>query len=68
MSKFLTALVAIVVALATISGAFMLIGAVFSLTFGIIGVIMSAIWKIVFSPLGLIIIVIYIIYRVTRKS
>lgn len=68
MSKFLTALVAIVVALAIISGAFMLIGAVFSLTFGIIGVIMSAIWKIVFSPLGLIIIVIYIIYRVTRKS
>jgi len=68
MGKVLTTLAAIVIVLLIVSGLFTLIGAVFSLTFGIISVIMSMVWKILFSPLGLIVIVVYIIYRVNRKS
>lgn len=68
MGKLFSIIVFIVVALLIISGVFTLLGALFSLTFGIIGGIMSLIWRILFSPLGLIIIIGYVIYRSTRKA
>lgn len=68
MGKIFSIIVFIVVALLIISGVFTLLGVLFSLTFGIIGGIMSLIWRILFSPLGLIIIIGYVIYRSTRKA
>ena len=50
----------ILVAMLAISGVFGLLGIAFGLTFGIIGAVMSIIWRIVFNPFALILLIVLI--------
>jgi len=68
MKNFIKILFWIFVALFLISGVFKLLGAILNVTFGIIGAIMSFIWNIVFNPIVLILVIIYLIYRFSKKS
>ena len=51
-----------------ISGVFKLLSTMLHITFGIIGVIMSFIWNILFNPIVLVLVVIYFIYRLNNRN
>jgi len=68
MKKIIKTLFWIFIVLFLISGVFKLLGAILNVTFGIIGAIMSFIWSIVFNPVVLILVIIYLIYRFSSKS
>lgn len=51
-----------------ISGVFTLLGAIFSITFGIIGSVIGWIFKFLFSPAILVVIIIFLAYKLSKKS
>ncbi len=64
----LNAILAIVIALLIISGAFVLFGTVVGVTFGVFGAIMGAIWNVLFSPIPVIVFVVWLIFRRSRAK
>ena len=68
MRNFIRVLFWIFVVLFLISGVFKLLGAILNITFGIIGLIMSFIWNIVFNPIVLVLAAIYLIYRFINRN
>ena len=50
------------------SAVFSLLGAVLGITFGIIGTALGFVWRVIFSPAMLVIVIIWIIYKLTRKA
>lgn len=68
MRSFIKVLLGIFIVLFAISGLFSLLGAALHLTFGILGVILSFIWNIVSNPVVLILIVVYLIYKLNKTS
>lgn len=51
-----------------VSGFFTLFGAMLSLTFGFFGAIISILWKIVFNPVVLLLVIGLLIYRLNKKT
>jgi len=51
-----------------IGGAFTLLGTLFSLTFGLVGSILSWVFKVLFTPAVLILVIIVLAYKLSKKS
>lgn len=51
-----------------VSGFFTLFGAMLSLTFGLFGAVISILWKIVFNPVILLLVIVLLVYRLNKKS
>ena len=45
-----------------------LIGAVLDATFGIIGTVLSFVWRVIFSPAILVIAIVWIVYRLGKRK
>ena len=57
----------IFISILVISSFFSLLGAVLGIAFGVIGTILSFVWRVIFSPAILIVIVILIVTRIDKK-
>ena len=68
MKMFLRLLLIIVIGVVCASALFSFLGAVFSITFGIIGTALGLVWRIIFSPALLILLILFIVTRVSRKK
>lgn len=68
MGRFIKSLFWIFIGLFLLSGFFRLLGVLFKLTFGIIGVIMGFIWKFVLVPLLVILIIAWLVGKLQKKS
>lgn len=68
MGRFIKSLFWIFIDLFLLSGFFRLLGVLFKLTFGIIGVIMGFIWKFVLVPLLVILIIAWLVGKLQKKS
>ena len=68
MKKLLVLLIGLVAGIFVIGGAFTLIGALLGLTFGIIGSAIGAVFKIMFTPGVLVLIIIILAYKLNKKS
>lgn len=68
MNTLLKILLAIFIVGFICSGFFTLLGALFGMTFGLIGAVISLTWKIVTNPIILILVIIYLVYRQKKVS
>ena len=68
MKKLIYVIIGLCVGIFLIGGAFTLLGAVFSLTFGLIGGIVRGLFRVLFTPAVLILIIIFLAYKLNKKS
>jgi hypothetical protein len=68
MGKLAKIIIGIVVALALFSGLFKVLGFLTRLTFGVIGVLASAVWRLIFNPIVLIAVIAILAWRLNTKS
>ena len=68
MKKLIIALIGICAGIFLIGGVFTLLGAIFSFTFGVIGTILSGAFKILFNPVVLVIVIIFLAYKLNKKA
>ena len=64
----LTVFFCIIAGIVVISLVFGLLGAVLGITFGIFGSVIGFIFDVAFSPVGIIVLVILVLYLLTRKK
>jgi len=63
MMYFLTVILVVVLVLFAVSGVFALFGSIVGFTFGVLGSVMAVIWDIMFSPLPIIVLIVWLICR-----
>ena len=68
MKKIVMLLIGLVAILFIIGGALTLVGAILGLTFGIIGSVVGSIFKLMFTPAILVLIIIILAYKLNKKS
>ena len=68
MRMFLRLLLVIVIGVGCLSALFSFLGAVLGFTFGVIGVVLGFIWRFIFSPVLLILLVLFVVSRVNKKK
>jgi len=68
MKNLFIVLLIICIGIFAIGGAFTLLGVVFSFTFGLVGSILSWIFKVLFTPAVLILIIIILAYMLSKKN
>lgn len=68
MKNLVKIILSVFVILFLISGVFTILGALFSFTFGIIGTILSLVWKLVTNPAVLILIIVCIVYKFRKVA
>ena len=68
MKKFIFVLLGLSVGFLAIGGILTLLGIVFSLTFGFIGGVITGLFKILSTPVLLVLIIIILAYKLKKKS
>ena len=68
MRPYLKLILVVVIGILCVSALFNFLGAVLGITLGIIGSVLGFIWRVVFSPVLLILMILFIISRVNKKK
>ena len=68
MRMFLRILLILVIGIGCISALFSFLGAVLGFTFGIISAALGFMWRVIFSPVLLILLILFIVSRVSKKK
>ena len=67
MKPFVKIILIVFVGILIISSLFSLLGAVLGIAFGVFGTVLGFIWRVIFSPALLILLIIWIVSRVVKK-
>lgn len=68
MKKLILVMAGLCAGIFLIGGAFTLLGVIFSVTFGVVGTIVSWLFKILLTPAVLVLIIIFLAYKLNKKS
>jgi len=68
MKKLLFVLLGICAGIFIIGGAFTLLGVIFSLTFGLVGTVFNWLFKVLFTPAVLVLIILFLVYKLSKKK
>ena len=68
MKKLIMVLAGLCVGIFLLGGAFTLLGAVFTFTFGAIGAVIRWLFKVLLTPAVLVLIIIFMAYKLNKKS
>ena len=68
MRMFLRLLLIIVIGVGCISALFSFLGTVLNITFGVIGAVLGFAWRFVFSPVLLILLILFAVTRFSKKK
>ena len=68
MKKLILVIFGLCVGIFLIGGALTLLGVLFSFTFGVVGTFLGFIFKRLFTPVVLILIIIFLAYKLKKKS
>ena len=68
MKKLIMVIAGICIGIFLIGGAFTILGVVFSVTFGLIGAIVKWLFRVLLTPAVLVLIIIFLAYKLNKKS
>ena len=68
MKPYIKVILIVFFAILVLSSLFSLLGAVLGIAFGVIGTALGFVWRVIFSPLILIVLIIFIVTKVAKKN
>ena len=68
MKTFLKIILIIFIGVVAISALFSLLGAVLGIAFGVVGTLFGFVWRVIFSPAIVIVLIVFVVLKLRKKS